>query len=129
MSQGHFPFAVDRFVQKQAAKNLTRPFWDEMTSVWTNAWKEWGKIDEQQRARPSETTNVPPINVWSFAQHFAKQTFSNRENEGIVVCTELPGLFAFYIQDKVLVRFNALSPEYVVQNCFGASERREQYFR
>ena len=57
-----------------------------------------------------------PINVNFFAQSFARETLSRREEEGLVVCEAIPSTFTVYIKPHIIVRFNALGSDFVVHN-------------
>ncbi len=123
-----FPFATEHLLPVDEAKKITAPFWSDLSGVWVSAWREWGKMSEEHRAMLSQTPFVPPIQVFGFAQYFAKEAFSNREAEGIVECPEL-FVYGFYIDDKVLMRFNAVRSDLIVHNSHSGSDRKDLYFR
>ena len=91
-----FDFATEHLVPRDDAKEITGPFWDGLTRVWSSAWSVYAGLPEEVRARLAETPYVPPITIFGLAQSFAKDIFSNREDEGIVICPELQ-VFGFYV--------------------------------
>lgn len=125
---GLMPFSVEHLIQKPQAIELTKPFWPEMLSVWVSAWDEYAKVSEEHRAMLSHTAFVPPMLVFGFTQFFAKQTLTGREAEGLVLCTGLHGVVGFYINEKILFKFNSVDEDGVVRHCTN-SEHKESYFR
>jgi len=123
-----FPFATEHLLDESQAKEITRPIWPDLTRVWVSAWREWGSVAEEHRARLSQTPFVPPIMIFGFAQSFAKEVFLGRENEGIIQCDEL-FVFGFYLDKKLLLRFNAVDSDFIVRNSQNGSDRKDQYFR
>ncbi|HEY4311355.1 MAG TPA: hypothetical protein VGN12_18040 [Pirellulales bacterium] len=123
-----FPFAVEHLLSEAEAKKVTEPHWGDLSSVWVSAITEWHSFSEEHRARLSSTPFVPPIVVFGFAQSFAREKFSNRDDDGIILCEGL-GVFAFYIERKVLIRFNALARDHIVRQGYQSSDRKELYFR
>jgi len=124
-----FEYMTDHLVPKERAIQITRPFWSDLRDIWKFAWEDWYRVDEDLRARLSETAFVPPIMLFGFAQSRASELFSNREEEGIVRCTELCGVFGFYLRDKLLIRFNTLNQDGIVRNALNGSERKDHYYR
>ena len=125
---GLFPFATEHLLPQDEVKQITAPFWSDLTNVWASAWREYGMLSEEHRAMLAETPFAPPNVLYGFAQFYARQIFSDRDSEGIIHCPELY-VFGFYIQDKVLIRFNSLRSDLIVHNSHGGSDRKDVYFR
>ena len=123
-----FKFVTDDFISEKKARSLLHPIERELAGVWNSAWQAMCSMDPEHRARLGETPYVPPIILFGFAQSYAREVFSDREEDGIEVCDRLPGVFSFYYQGKVLLRFNALSREFVVRNT-STSALKKRYFR
>ena len=124
-----FEFRTEDLVSEVTAKELLFPFFGEFTSIWHRAWELYAQVPEEIRGRLAETSFIPAVNIFGLAQSLAKETFSNRENEGLVVCNEL-GVFGVYVEEKLLLRFNTLDSNHLVHNtqCKTSTERREQYY-
>lgn len=123
-----FPFVTEQLIPEPEAREITRPYWEELTAVWISAWEAWRRIEEGDRARLGETPCTPPVVLNAFAQSYARGCFSGREDEGLIECREIPNVFAFYVHSRVLLRFNTLCPDFVVRNT-EKSALKEAYFR
>jgi hypothetical protein len=123
-----FEFLKEEMISEAEARATTEPYWAELTTVWCSAWERWGKMDEDDRRRLGETPCTPPVVLNAFAQSFAREVFSGREDEGLVVCDVIPNVFAFYINQRVLLRFNSLGADFVVHNT-DRSPLKDDYFR
>ena len=42
-----FPFYIEEFVTEKQAREITAPFWTDLTNIWSSAWKSWNSINEQ----------------------------------------------------------------------------------
>jgi len=123
-----FPFVTEHLIEEREARATTGPYWADLTAVWCSAWQAWEKMDEGHRARLGETPCTPPVVLNAFAQSFARERFSGREDEGLVECDAIPNVFALYIKPRVLLRFNSLGRDFVVRNT-DTSALKDAYFR
>lgn len=123
-----FPFMTEHLIEEGEARRTTGPYWADLTAVWCSAWEAWGKMDERHRARLGETPCTPPIVLNAFAQSFARERLSGREEEGLIECGVIPNVFALYVKPRVLLRFNGLSRDFVVRNT-ETSALKDAYFR
>jgi len=121
-------FVAREFLGRDEAKALSEPFWSDMRHVWQSAWSSWHNVGEDERARLLETPTARPGALNAFAQSFAREMFRGRESEGIVECEIIPNVFAFYVHEKILLRFNALGPGYLVR-AVEANEFKRRYFK
>jgi hypothetical protein len=130
MQRKLFPNEPEHLVSMDRAQELTRPLWQDFSSVWSFAWGEWGSLSELHRAMLLQTQFIPPIMAFGFAQARAKELFNGREAEGITPCLALNGVVGFYIQNEILIRFNAVSRyEHVVRGMNKRSDRKDRYYR
>jgi hypothetical protein len=123
-----FPFVTEDFIEEPEARAITQPYWSDLTAVWQSSWEAWERIDERDRARLAETPWAHPVALNAFAQSFARERFSGREDDGLVECDAIPSVFAVYITPRVLLRFNGLSRDFVVRNT-DRSDLKDAYFR
>ena len=123
-----FVFMTEHLIEEEEAKALTHPYWRELAKVWRLSWRRWRRLKEDDRRRLGDTPTVRPVMLNGWVQSFATETFSNRENDGVVVCDAIPGVFAFYIKDKLLIRFNGLSNGYIVHCDESNSKLKRDYF-
>ena len=123
-----FSWLTEGLISEDEARRITQLYWEELTDVWRSAWEAWREMKESHRARLGETPCVPPVVLNGFAQSFARERFSGREDEGLVPCCAIPNVFAIYIKPSVLLRFNSLSSEFVVRNT-AQTDLKEAYFR
>jgi hypothetical protein len=123
-----FKFLTEDLVSESDARSITEPYWTELTGVWASAWREWQNMSDDHRRRLGETPYAPPVVLNSFAQSFARERFSNRESEGLVVCDEIPNVFTLYVQPHVLLRFNSFGTDFAVHNT-DRSILKDAYFR
>jgi len=121
-------FMTEDLINEGEARRTTEPYWADLTAVWCSAWDAWGKVDERHRARLGETPCTPPVVLNAFAQSFARECFSGREDEGLVECDAIPNVFALYIKPRVLLRFNSMGRDFVVRNT-DTSALKNTYFR
>lgn len=123
-----FSFVTEDLIAENEARRITEPFWEDLNGVWCSAWKRWTSFAEEDRARLSEVPYAPPVVLNALAQSFARECFAGREDEGLVECTAIPHVFAFYIKPHVLLRFNGLGRDFVVHNTTN-SDLKDAYFR
>lgn len=125
---GFLEFSIDHLLPQSEAIEETRPFWPEMTWIWNEAWKRYGNVPEEERGMLSYTANVPPIMVFGFTQYLANQVFSGREADGVVRCKEIHGAVAYYLNDKILFKFNSVDEDGAVRNS-ETNEHKGSYYR
>ncbi|MGE3637376.1 MAG: hypothetical protein AB7G28_02375 [Pirellulales bacterium] len=125
---GLFEFVTEELVDEEAAIAATKPVWADLAKVWKQSWRRWHKLSEDNRRRLLETPTARPVMLNAFAQSFAIERFSGRESEGLVVCDALPHVFAFYIDDRILIRFNGLNNGHIVHLDASHSQLKRDYF-
>lgn len=126
-----FDFVTEQLLPEDNAKELLQPYRHELVQVWVKAWNHWKGLSEDTRARLGQTPFLPAINLFGFAQSYAKEIFSGRDSEEIVVCDRLHNVFGFYLKNKLLLRFNTLGADHIVHGTQNttSTEHKELYFR
>ena len=124
-----FPFITNDLVPEETARSITQPFWGDLAGVWTSALERWQGMGEDDRARLGETSFIPGVILFGFAKSFAQERFTGREEEGLVPCNAIPNVFAVYVQESLLLRFNAFGRDFVVRNTENGSDLKDAYFR
>jgi hypothetical protein len=121
-----FEFALEDLIDEEQARELIQPFRKDCVEVWKLSWERWGNWNEDDRRRLCETPTARPSVLNAFAQSFAKDLFNGMEGKGIESCDAIPGVFAFYIHQKALIRFNGLGSDFTVR-INGASKLKRAY--
>jgi hypothetical protein len=120
---------TEDLVSEEEAIALTKPIWRDLARVWRSAFAAYNRMGRRERDRLAETPFVPMVTIFGFAQSFASQIFSGRESESIIRCDELGGIFAFYVRDRVLLRFNSVDRQFIVRHSQSGTDRKSAYFR
>jgi hypothetical protein len=120
-----FDFAVEHLVLEDKAIKSTMPFWKELTALWADAWTHYNNIPEETRHLINPNPKAGCLN--SIAGNLALQRFSDREDEGLRICTKLQ-FVKLYIKKTIVLRFNSLTSNMVVRG-IKASPQKESYFR
>src|SRR5262245_14432570 len=118
MAQNLMDFVTDRLVKEDEARSLVAPLREDLRSVWAASVDRWNALPEDDRARLSEWPLAPSFIRFAYSQSFAKDKFKHRETEGIVVCDALQ-VFTFYVQNRILIRFNSVDRKHLVLNVDG----------
>ena len=100
MSNMLFDFVSRELIAEKKARKLLAPFKQDLLCVWERSMKSWMNIPETERGRLGETSFLPSVNLYGFAQSYAKETFVDREDEGIEICEEIPNVIAMYIKRR-----------------------------
>ena len=122
-----FEFVKASFASERKAKSVLSGIENELAKVWEDAFKSWSELPEEDRRRLSETSYMMAIVLFGYAQSYAREAFAGREEEGLVVCDAIPGVFSLYVKDCLLLRFNSLNRNHVVK-LVGASETKKRFF-
>jgi hypothetical protein len=122
-------FIEDQMCPENEAQELTHFIWRDLTSVWTLAFRDYNQIPEEQRGRLGSVPFGPMVAVYCFTQSHASEIFSGREAEGIVRCDDAVGAVAFYVHEKLLLRFNTVDKHGVVRHSQSGTDHRISYFR
>ena len=122
-----FEFIKEDLLGERVARELITPFRSELVLVWERAWEHWHGFSEDVRRRLTESPLHRPIILNGLAQSFAREQFSGRERDGLVVCDAIPGVFTLYIHERLLLRFNGLDRDHVVR-LDGATRLKKDFF-